>query len=163
MIGVVSWCLIVVAAVVPPAVRSAVSDGEEPPLLTDQKLSPALRTLVAAGRKHAATGSLRAAGCDVALVMTGAKYNRFVELRYKKAMPHQAEDPAGLVVWCQRRATTPPSCKDLAPIFVRVARPKRPFRVFSGYVAPPFAPRCAATYAADGTLVSGVGPEYPSR
>jgi len=137
-------------------------DTKEKPLLTDQALSPELRKLVGEAHAHPAVGSLEAAGCDQALVMTGAAYNRFVDLRHEKQMPAQVEDARAEVVWCQSRTTVPPDCAALAPIFARVARPKRTFHVFSGSVDPPFSPRCAGRHDAGGKLVSGEGSGYPS-
>ncbi len=137
-------------------------DPEKAPLLTQQALAPELRKLVDAAHAHAAVVSLEAAGCDLALVMTGADYNRFADLRYKMKMPAQVDDPRQQVVYCQRRTPTPPDCAELAPIFARVARPNRPFQVLSGYVDPPFSPRCAGVHDVKGKLVSGEGPGYAS-
>jgi hypothetical protein len=131
-------------------------------MLTQQTLAPELGKLVDAAHAHPAVASLEAAGCDLALVMTGADYNRFVDLRHGTKMPAQVGDPRREVVYCQRRTPTPPDCAALAPIFARVARPKRPFQVFSGYVDPPFAPRCAGVHDAKGRFVSGEGPGYAS-
>jgi hypothetical protein len=66
------------------------------------------------------------------------------------------------VVWCQRRTPPPPTCAELAPIFARVARPTRPFEIFSGAQAPPFAPRCAGRHDPAGKPLQGEGPGYPS-
>jgi hypothetical protein len=150
----------VAAAAAPP--RNAKSDSAADPLLTDEKLSPELRKLVDGAHAHRAVATLEAAGCDQALVMTGAMYNHFADLRYGKKMPAQVEDGRADVVWCQTRMTTPPDCAALAPIFARVAQPRRAFVVFSGYVAPPFSPRCEGTHAKDGKYESGEGPGYPS-
>jgi hypothetical protein len=146
----------------PPTRPAAGADSAAEPLLTAQKLSPALRKLVDAAHAHRAVASLEAAGCDQALVMTGADYNRFVDLRHETKMPTQVDDPRADVVWCQRRTPTPPSCAELAPIFARVARPKRPFMVFSGYQPAPFAPRCAGKHDTVGRYLGGEGPGYAS-
>jgi hypothetical protein len=134
--------------------------ADRAPLLTNQRLSPALRALVVAAHGHPAVGSLEAAGCELALVMTGRDYDRFVDLRHGVPMP-RAADPSGQVVYCQSRAAAPPDCAQLAPIFARVARPKLPFQVLSGYADPPFAPRCAGQHGATGTYLAGEGPGYP--
>jgi hypothetical protein len=134
----------------------------EQPLLTHQPLTPALQKLVKQAHGHPAVGSLEAAGCDLALVMTRAAYNRFVALRYGKKMPAQTDDSVGQVVWCQSRSTTPPDCAAVAPIVARVARLKQSFQVFSGSIDPPFSPRCAGVHDAKGKFVSGEGPGYPS-
>jgi hypothetical protein len=131
------------------------------PLLIEQKLSPELRKLVDEAHAHPAVGSLEAAGCEQALVMKGAAYSRFVDLRHGKKMPAQADDARTDVVWCQSRTTAPPDCAALAPIFARVARPGRSFQLFSGTVDPPFSPRCAGVHDAGGRFVSGEGPGYP--
>jgi hypothetical protein len=131
-------------------------------LLTQQPLAPALRELVSGAHAHPAVASLEAAGCDLALVMAGGDYNRFIDLRHETKMPAQVRDPRQQVVYCQRRTPTPPDCAELAPIFARVGRPKRPFQVFSGTVDPPFAPRCAGVHDANGKVVSGEGPGYAS-
>jgi hypothetical protein len=144
---------------VQPATRA--DDPEKAPLLTEQTLAPELRKLVGAAHAHPAVASLESAGCDLALVMTGADYNRFVDLRHETKMPVQVVDRLQ-VVYCQRRTPTPPDCAELAPIFARVARPKRPFQVFSGYVDPPFSPRCAGVHDVKGKLLSGEGPGYAS-
>jgi hypothetical protein len=138
----------------------AAEDPEEAPLLTQQTLAPELRKLVGGAHAHPAVASLEAAGCDLALVMTGADYNRFVDLRQGRKTPAQVDDPRRQVVYCQRRTPTPPDCAELAPIFARVARPKRPFQVFSGYGDPPLAPRCGGVHDAKGKFVSGEGPGY---
>jgi hypothetical protein len=133
-------------------------------LLTQQPLAPELRKLIGAAHVHPAVASLEAAGCDLALVMTAGDYNRFVDLRPATKRRAHLDDPHGEVVYCQRRTPTPPDCAELAPIFARVARPKRPFHVFSGYADPPEAPRCAGVHDATGRYVSGAGPGYaPSR
>jgi hypothetical protein len=132
------------------------------PLLTEQQLAPELAKLVKRAHAHRAVGSLEAAGCELALVMTGREYNRFADLRYGKKMPIQTDDAVGQVVYCQSRATPPPDCAQVAPIFARVARPKRPFQVFSGFVDPPFSPRCSGRHDKDGKFVSGEGPGYAS-
>jgi len=149
-------------AAAPPPHAAAGADSAAEPLLTAQRLSPALRKLVDAAHAHPAVASLEAAGCDQALVMTGADYNRFVDLRHETKMPAQVADPRADVVWCQRRAPTPPDCAQLAPIFARVARPRRPFAVFSGYQPAPFAPRCAGTHDRTGKFLGGEGPGYGS-
>ena len=146
----------------PPARPAAGADSAAEPLLTAQKLSPALRKLVDAAHAHRAVASLEAAGCDQALVMTGADYNRFVDLRHETKMPTQVDDPRADVIWCQRRTPTPPACAELAPIFARVARPSRPFTVFSGYQPAPFAPRCAGRHDKTGKSLGGEGPGYAS-
>ncbi len=133
------------------------------PLLTSQPLSPELKKLVKRGHTHRAVGSLEAAGCELALVMTRDAYNRFVDLRHETKMPLQARPPVEMVVWCQSRTQPPPDCAQLAPIFARVARPSQPFHVFSGYVDPPFAPRCSGMHDKDGHYMSGEGPGYGSR
>jgi hypothetical protein len=143
--------------------RDAKDAGAPAPLLTGQDLSPELRKLVDAAHAHPAVGSLEAAGCELALVMAGHDYDRFVDLRHGKPMPAQAVSPVGQVVYCQSRATPPPDCAQLAPIFARVARPKLPFQVLSGYVDPPFAPRCSGQHDAAGKYLGGEGPGYPSR
>ena len=143
----------------------AVAPADDPrtaPLLTGRELSPDLRALVNEAHAHPAVGSLEAAGCELALVMTGAAYNRFVDLRHETKMPQQVEDSRRTVVWCQRRTGDLPDCTEVAPIFARVARPKRPFQVFSSYTDPPFSPRCSGVHDAKGKLVGGEGPGYPS-
>jgi hypothetical protein len=145
-----------------PTRPAAGADAAAEPLLTAQKLSPALRKLVEAAHAHRAVASLEAAGCDLALVMAGADYNRFVDLRHETKVPTQVDDPRADVVWCQRRTPTPPACAELAPIFARVARPRRPFMVFSGYQPAPFAPRCAGRHDKTGKVLGGEGPGYAS-
>jgi hypothetical protein len=145
-----------------PPVPPAAADAE--PLLTSQTLPAELRKLVGGAHAHPAVASLEAAGCDLALVMTGAEYNRFAALRFEKKVRAPIDDPRRQVVYCQRRTPTPPDCAELAPIFARVARPRWPFHVLSGYGDPPFAPRCAGVHDAKGRFVSGEGPGYaPSR
>ena len=136
--------------------------AERTPLLTEQKLSPELRALVDRAHAHPAVATLEAAGCELALVMTGSDYDRFVDLRYGQKMPSQNSDAIAEVVYCQSRATPAPDCADVAPIFVRVARPKRAFQVMTGFVDPPFAPRCSGQHDATGKRVAGEGPGYPS-
>ena len=131
--------------------------------MTQQTLAPELRELVGGAHAHPAVASLEAAGCDLALVMTGAAYNHFADLRYGKKMPAQVDDRRAQVVYCQRRTPTPPDCAALAPIFARVARPKRPFQVFSGSVDPPFSPRCAGVHDAKGKFISGEGRDTRRR
>lgn len=144
-----------------PAARPADPEGE--PLLTKQKLSPELRKLVAAAHAHRAVGSLEAAGCDEALVMTGAKFNRLADLRHGGKMPAQVDDPQADVIWCDRRTGHGPDCADLAPIFARVAHPRRPFEVFTAWGAPPFSPRCWGRHDKTGRYIFGGGRGYPSR
>ena len=132
------------------------------PLLTAQTLPPQLRALVDRAHAHPAVATLEAAGCELALVMSGADYNRFVDLRHGAQMPAQASGSTQQVVYCQSRATPPPDCADVAPIFARVARPAGSFQVFSGSVDPPFAPRCAGQHDKEGRFVGGEGPGYPS-
>jgi hypothetical protein len=143
---------------------SARGDSPIPALLTVQPLSPELRALVERGHAHPAVGSLEAAGCDLALVMTGADDARFFDLRraakYGKMEP-VAFDRQRQVVWCQT-LTTPVDCVALAPIFARVARPKHQFTVYSGSSDPPFNPRCVGTHNRKGKYLSGEGPGYPS-
>jgi len=123
-----------------------------------------LSDLLRAGQIHRAVASLEAAGCDQAFVMTGGIYDRLVELSHGTKMPKQIDDPASLVVYCSSRTDTPPpDCASLAPIFARVARPKRKFHVFSGFGPPPFAPRCSGVHDAKGKIVSGEGPGYGQR
>lgn len=132
------------------------------PLLTEQKLLPDLRALVDGGHAHPAVATLEAAGCELALVMTGRDYDRFVDLRHGRKMPAQAGDAIAQVVYCQSRTTPPPDCAEVAPIFARVVRPTRGFLVFSGSVDPPFAPRCSGRHDAGGKLVAREGPGYPA-
>jgi hypothetical protein len=141
----------------------AAADPEKEPLLPQQALGPELRKLVDDAHAQPAVASLEAAGCDLALVMTGADYNRFVDLRRGTKMRAQVDDAhRQVVVYCQRRTPPPPACAELAPIFARVARPKRPFKVFSGTGDPPFAPHCAGVHDAKGKFLSGEGPGYAS-
>ena len=144
------------------ASAAAAAPAVEEPLLPQQALAPELRKLVDGAHAHLAVASLEAAGCDLALVMTGADYSRFVDLRHGTKMPAQVDDAHRQVVYCQRRTPTPPDCAELAPIFARVARPKRPFHVFSGSRDPPLAPRCAGVHDAKGKFLSGDGPGYAS-
>ena len=137
-------------------------DLEQELPLSKQKLSPALRKLVDAAHRHPAVGSLEAAGCDEALVMTGAAFNRLNDLLSGKKMPAQVDDPRAEVVSCQGQETPPPDCAALAPIFARVAHPKRSFYVYSGYGKPAFAPRCAGKHDKTGKYLEGEGPGYPS-
>src|SRR6185369_12245307 len=119
-----------------------------------------LSTIIAAAHANPAVASLEAAGCDFALVMTGAAYDRLIALGSGTTTPKPIDDPASPVVYCSSRttATPPPDCAALAPIFVRVARPKRRFHVFSGFGILPVAPRCAGVHDAKGKLVAGEGP-----
>ena len=80
------------------------------PLLTAQTLTPELRALVDRAHSHPAVATLEAAGCELALVMSGADYNRFVDLRHGAKMPAQASGSTEQVVTCQSRATPPPDC-----------------------------------------------------
>jgi hypothetical protein len=152
-----------------PAPARGAPGGElhlaDEPLLTEKALAPELRALVEGAHAHPAVGSLEAAGCDMALVMTARNYNRLVDLQHKKAMPVQATDPREMVVWCSARGTAttpPPDCAALAPVFARVARPKHSFLVFSSFGNPPFSPRCAGTHDRKGKALGGEGPGYPS-
>ncbi len=94
--------------------------------------------------------------------MTGADYNRFVDLRHGTKMPAQVTDAGEQVVYCQRRTAVPPDCAALAPIFARVAQPSGRFLVLSGYLDPPFSPRCSGEHDAKGNFLSGEGPGYAS-
>ncbi len=161
------------AAVRPDAAAAAVAAvpapyvpefrGPDRPLLTEQKLSPELAKLVAEGHAHPAVPSLEAAGCELALVMTGARYDRFFDLQHELKMPPSQTDSRQLVVWCQRRTGDLPDCTEVAPIFARVARPKRPFVVYSGSGDPPFSPLCVGTHDRKGKSLGGSGPKYPSK
>ena len=124
-----------------------------------------LSALMEAARAHPAVASLEAAGCDLALVMTGEAYDRFVELGDGMKMPKRIDDPASPVIYCASRTTfaPPPDCAALAPIFARVARPKRRFHVLSGFGFPPSSPRCSGVHDAKGKTISGEGPGYGAR
>lgn len=146
-------------------------DAAVRPRFIQQVVPGEVSALIAAGHAHPAVASLEAAGCDLALVTTGASFDRLLALGHQlippgiqTATPKPIDDPGGAVVYCASQSTTspPPDCAAIAPIFVRVARPKRRFHVLSGLGVPPVAPRCSGIHDAKGKLIAGEGPGYPS-
>jgi hypothetical protein len=107
---------------------------------------------------------LRDAGCDTALVidtrrLQGALEKIDAEIAKKegrKPNPIDLSDEGGAFIQCQMQSGKPPSCEDLAKVYVKATKPKERFMVSASTQSGSGA--CSLLFEKDGTSLGAVKP-----